>query len=169
MFVFHRMQERAPAPSPLPSAPQSSASPAVSLVGKRAVIVEDEGITQLQLKKILRAKGVQVVGLAGNGREAVEIVLRERPDFVLMDIKMPVMDGLEATERILAECSACIVMLTAFSDAEYRTRAQALGASGYILKPITSETLMPELEAAFQRYRQRQPQKESEEGGRPVK
>lgn len=123
-----------------------------SLRGRRGVIVEDEGLTQLQLKKILRSVGVQVVGIAGNGQEAVEIVLRERPDFVLMDIKMPIMDGLAASERILAEYSTCIVMLTAFSEEEYRRKAQTLGACGYILKPITSETLVPELTEAVRRF-----------------
>ena len=74
----------------------------MSLSGKRAVIVEDEGITQLQLRKLLRSEGIQVVGAASDGQEGVELVLKERPDFVLMDIRMPVMDGLEAMGRILA-------------------------------------------------------------------
>jgi two-component system, response regulator PdtaR len=125
---------------------------AVLLRGKRAVIVEDEGITQLQLKKLLRAEGIQVVGTASNGREGVEFVLRERPDFVLMDVRMPEMDGLEATERILAEYRVCIVMLTAFSDQEYRQRAGALGACGYVLKPFTAETLVPQLETAYRQF-----------------
>lgn len=125
---------------------------AISLRGKRAVIVEDEGITQLQLKKILQSEGIEVVGAAGNGKEGVEFVLRERPDFVLMDIRMPDMDGLEATERILAEYHVCIVMLTAFSDEGYRQRATELGVCGYVLKPVTVETLMPQLKALYHRF-----------------
>jgi response regulator NasT len=125
---------------------------AISLRDKRAVIVEDEGITQLQLKRLLRSEGIAVVGTASNGQEGVECVLRERPDFVLMDIRMPDMDGLEATERILAEYRVCIVMLTAFSDEAYRQRATELGVSGYVLKPVTVETLMPPLKVAYHQF-----------------
>lgn len=125
-----------------------------AFTGKRAVIVEDEGITQLQLTRILRSQGIEVVATAANGQEAVEIVLKEHPDFVLMDIRMPVMDGLEASERILAQLSVCIVMLTAFSDEEYQQRAETLGTCGYVLKPVTVETLIPELEAAYQKFQQ---------------
>lgn len=124
-------------------------SKSVSLKGKRAVIVEDEGITQLQLSKLLRSEEVKVVGTASDGQEGVAVVLKERPDFVLMDIRMPVMDGIEAAERILAEYRVCIVMLTAFSDEGYRQRADRLGACAYVLKPVTVETLMPQLKAAF--------------------
>jgi len=123
-----------------------------SLLGKRAVIVEDEGITQLQLSKLLRSEGIKVVGTASDGQEGVELVLKERPDFVLMDIRMPVMYGLEATERVLTEYRVCIVMLTAFSDEGYRQRAMELGACGYVLKPVTGETLMPQLRAAYHKF-----------------
>jgi len=125
---------------------------ALSLLGKCAVIVEDEGITQLQLRKLLRSEGIKVVGTASDGQEGVELVLKERPDFVLMDIRMPVMDGLEATERILAEYRVCIVMLTAFSDEAYRQQATELGACAYVLKPVTVETLMPQLKAAYHKF-----------------
>lgn len=139
-------------PSITSDAPQSENTVASSLSGKRAVIVEDEGMTQLQLRKIFRSIGVQIVGIAGNGKEAVDIVLREQPDFVLMDIQMPVMDGLEAAERILAQFRVCIVMLTAFSEEAYRQRAEELGTCGYIVKPITSNTLLPLLEAALRKF-----------------
>ena len=143
----------ASSPAFISSSP-SQETQALSLTGKRAVIAEDEGITQLQLARILRSQGIQVVGTASNGKEAVEFVLHAHPDFVLMDIHMPVMDGLEATQRILAEYPVCIVMLTAFSDEVYRQRAEALGTCGYILKPITVETLMPELKAAYHKFHQ---------------
>ena len=126
----------------------------LSLAKKRAVIVEDEGMTQLQLARILRSEGVQVVGTAANGRDGVEVVVKERPDFVLMDIKMPIMDGLEAAERILAQQRVCIILLTAFSEEEYRQRAERLGACGYVLKPFTAETLMPEIESAYHGFHQ---------------
>jgi response regulator NasT len=122
------------------------------LSGKRVAVVEDEGITQLQLSRILRSQGLEVVGTAADGQEAVEVVLATRPDLVRMDIRMPIMDGLEASERILAEYPVCIVMLTAFSDEEYVARAREIGTCGYVLKPITAETLMPQLQAALHRF-----------------
>ena len=123
-----------------------------SLRGKRIAIVEDEGITQLQLSRIVRAEGLEVVGTASDGNRAVELVLSKRPDLVLMDIQMPVMDGLEASELILAQWRVCIVMLTAFSEEELITRAKEIGTCGYVLKPVTVETLMPQLQAAFQLF-----------------
>ena len=127
------------------------------LLGRSAVIVEDEGITQLQLARMLRYEGIRVVGTAGNGKDGVEIVLAERPDFVLMDIRMPVMDGLEAAKLILETYDVCIVMLTAFSDSEYRQKAEGLGVSAYVLKPVTTETLIPQIKAALTRFRSMHP------------
>ncbi len=119
-----------------------------SLRGKRVVVVEDEAITQMQLRKIFQHEGFNVVGTAVNGRAGVETVLRERPDIVLMDINMPLMDGLEAARRILAEYAVCIVMLTAFSEDEYRDRAQEIGTCGFIVKPIDRDLLLPQVEQA---------------------
>lgn len=96
--------------------------------------------------------GVEVVGLASNGEEAVKLVEQFHPDFVLMDIRMPVMDGLEATRRILEMGPTCIILLTAFSDDEYRQAGFAAGANGYILKPITSEMLIPQIKSALARF-----------------
>lgn len=106
----------------------------------------------MQLRRMLAQAGMLVVGMAGNGKEGVEIVLRERPEIVLMDIRMPVMDGLEAAQRILETYPVCILMLTAYSTEEYQRRAQETGAAGYILKPITSQTLLPELRDAYARF-----------------
>lgn len=124
------------------------------LTGKRVIIVEDEGITQLQLRKVLAREGLTIVGVAMSGPEGVEIVLREKPDLVLMDIRMPgEYDGLEAARRILAERSVCIVMLTAFSDQSFQDQARQIGASGYIVKPIDKDTLLPQLEEASKTYK----------------
>jgi response regulator NasT len=132
--------------------PQPGLKTAFDLAGKRGVVVEDEGVTQLQLRRILRTAGIEVVGVAANGRDAVEIVRQTKPDFVLMDVRMPVMDGLEATRRILAHERVCIIMLTAFSEEEYQQEAQNIGASGYVLKPITSNTLLPQLAEALRQF-----------------
>jgi response regulator NasT len=115
-------------------------------------ICEDEGITQMQLRRILTRAGARVVVIAGDGKAGVDAVLRERPDLVLMDIKMPVMDGLEAARQIIAAYSVCIVMLTAYATDEYQQEAEALGACGYVVKPITAQTLLPQLAEALARF-----------------
>lgn len=121
-------------------------------------MVEDEGIAILQLRRTLTQAGLKVVGAAANGREGVEVVLREKPDLVLMDIRMPVMDGIEATRQILASYSVCVVMLTAYSTDDYLQQAEKVGACGYVLKPVTATTLLAQLQTAFQKFLQ--------EGGR---
>ncbi len=122
------------------------------LIGKRILICEDEGVTQMQLRRTLSKAGMHVVGAAINGLEGMEMTLRERPDIVLMDIRMPVMDGLEASRRILETTAVCIVLLTAYSDAEYQQQALNYGVSDYIVKPITSDLLLPLLLEAYRRF-----------------
>ncbi|MCW3099280.1 MAG: two-component response regulator [Chthonomonadaceae bacterium] len=129
--------------------------PISPLAGKRIVTVEDEGITQLQLKKALTAAGLIVVGQASNGEEGVELILRERPDLVTMDINMPIMDGLEATRQITEQDGPCVVILTSYNDAEHRHRAEEAHACGYALKPITSEALLSALEQGYARRKRR--------------
>lgn len=126
-----------------------------TLVGKRVIIVEDEGITQIQLRQILTRAGLMVLGSATSGPEGVEMVARETPDLVLMDIRMPgEYDGLEAARRILAEQTVCIVMLTAFNDDDYKAQARQIGACGYVVKPIDRDTLLPQLESAYKQWKQ---------------
>ena len=108
------------------------------LAGKRILIVEDEGITQLQLRKILLRAGLDVIGSAANGKEGVEMALQEKPDLILMDITMPVMDGLQATKQIVAQLSPCIMILTAYTDEEYRQAAQKRARRG-----ISPSRLLP--------------------------
>ena len=124
------------------------------LNGKRVIIVEDEGVTQMQLRRTLSHNGLIIIGTAINGRDGSELALRERPDIVLMDVRMPIMDGMEATRRILSEARLCIVMLTAFSDQEYRDKAQDLGVSGYVIKPVTSDMLLPLMCQALREFEQ---------------
>jgi len=134
--------------------PDRSAEPGI-LKGKRVVIIEDEAITQLQLRKICQSGGMQVVGLASDGEQGVQKVLDSKPDLVLLDINLPLLDGLAAAEQMLEHCSACLVIITAYDGEDYQQRARDLGVSAYIIKPVTALTLLPKLEAAFQRFKQR--------------
>lgn len=120
------------------------------LMGKRIVVVEDEEITRQQLSAGLSRVGLTVVGMAANGEDGVALVLRERPDIVLMDIEMPVMDGLEATRQIMAQYRTCIIMLTAYSD--WQEKAWQAGASGYITKPLTGISLRLQIHEALDRF-----------------
>jgi AmiR/NasT family two-component response regulator len=151
---MHRLlSDDNPSSSPPFVKPQADRSGSV-LRGKRVVIVEDEGITQLQLHRILTFIEMVVVGSARSGPQGVDAVLREKPDLVLMDIRMPgEYDGLEAARRILAVQSICVVMLTAFSEQGFREQAQDIGVCGYIIKPIDQDTLIPQLEAALSSFR----------------
>ncbi len=117
------------------------------------MIVEDEGVTQLYLRRALTRAGMFVVGVANNGMRGIEVVLRERPDLVLMDIRMPgEIDGLEAARRILAEYRVCMVMLTAYAIEEYQAQAREIGTCGYLLKPISIELLVSVLEQAYTKF-----------------
>lgn len=135
-------------------APRSEPGAGV-LRNRRVVIVEDEAITQMQLRKICLSAGMQVVGLAADGEQGVQKVLEARPDMVILDINLPLVDGLSAAERMLKEVSACVVMLTAYDGEEYRQRAEFLGTCAYIIKPVTASSLLPKLQAAFQRFQSR--------------
>jgi len=122
------------------------------LKGKRVVICEDEGLIVMQLNLALTHAGLVVVGMAGNGQEAVETVLRERPDLVTMDVRMPLLDGIEATRQILSVYPVCILVVSAFANAGYQDKARQAGASGYLVKPILGETLLPALQSAWQAF-----------------
>ncbi len=135
----------------LPCQPQGAESQA-DLRDRRVVIVEDDALSQLHIKRILRSQDMEVVGMASDGQEAIRMVLDLRPDVVVMDIKMPCLNGLEASERILQQYPVCIVILSAFSDVEYYQKADTIGTSGYIVKPISAETLVPQLLFAYRKF-----------------
>jgi YesN/AraC family two-component response regulator len=130
---------------------QSTPPPFLSaLAGKRIVTVEDESITQMQLRKVLTRAGLVVVGQAMNGRDGVELILREKPDLVTMDITMPIMDGLEATRQIMEQDNTCVVIVSAYTNEEYRQKAAEVGACGYVVKPIAAASLLPALEYIYE-------------------
>ena len=121
---------------------------------RRAVVAEDEALIRMDVVETLREAGFDVVGEAANGEEAVAPATQLRPDVVGMDVKMPVMDGITAAERIAKEHAAPVVLLTAFSQAELVERARDAGAMAYVIKPFTPADLLPAVEIAISRYRQ---------------
>lgn len=118
----------------------------------RLVVVDDEPITRMDLKEMLEEAGYQVVDEATDGLMAVEITRRCRPDLVLMDIKMPRMDGLKAAEQISRENLAPVVLLTAYSQKELINVAKSAGVLGYLVKPIRESDLLPMVEVAYSRH-----------------
>lgn len=120
----------------------------------RIVVAEDETIIRLDIVETLTAQGYEVVGEADNGERAVELVESLRPDVVLMDISMPVMDGLSATRTIADRSLAPVVILTAFSQRELIDQATQAGAMSYIVKPFSETDLVPAIELARARFEQ---------------
>jgi AmiR/NasT family two-component response regulator len=118
----------------------------------RVVVAEDEALIRLDLVEMLGEEGYQVVGQAGDGEEAVRLAEELRPDLVMLDVKMPVLDGISAAERIAAARIAPVVMLTAFSQRELVERARDAGAMAYLVKPFTQGDLVPAIELAVSRY-----------------
>ncbi|GAA1777755.1 response regulator [Streptomonospora arabica] len=124
----------------------------VTTTQSRVVIAEDEALIRLDLKEMLEEDGYAVVGEAGDGETAIRLAGEHRPDLVILDIKMPVLDGLSAAERIAAERIAPVVILTAFSQRELVERARDAGAMAYLVKPFSKSDLVPAIEMAVSRY-----------------
>ena len=117
---------------------------------KRIVIAEDEPIACMDLCETLRELGCDVVGTAADGFDAVELCREYKPDVVLMDVNMPVFDGLSAAETIIEEeLAGCVVLLTAFSDSALIERAKRIGVSAYLVKPVNPQMLLPSIELAY--------------------
>jgi len=120
--------------------------------GRSVVIAEDEALIRLDLKEMLEEQGYTVVAEAANGEEAVRLAEQHRPDLVVLDVKMPRLDGISAAEQIAAARVAPVVMLTAFSQPELVERARTAGAMAYVVKPFTIADLLPAIEMAVARY-----------------
>jgi AmiR/NasT family two-component response regulator len=120
--------------------------------GTRVLIAEDEALIRLDLAEMLRDEGYQVVGEAADGQEAVELAQELRPDLVIMDVKMPRRDGIDAAAEIAAKRIAPVVVLTAFSQRELVEKARDAGAMAYLVKPFSVSDLIPAIELAVSRY-----------------
>lgn len=120
--------------------------------GARIVVAEDEAIIRMDLVEMLTEAGYQVVGQASNGQEAIDLVKENRPDLAILDVKMPVMDGISAAEEIIH--IAPVLMLTAFSQKELVERARDAGVMAYVVKPFSATDLIPAMEIAMSRHRQ---------------
>ncbi|RIJ78481.1 response regulator [Nakamurella silvestris] len=119
---------------------------------RRVLIAEDEALIRLDLKEMLAEEGYSVVGEAGDGEQAVALATELKPDLVIMDVKMPKMDGIQAAATITNDQIAPVIMLTAFSQPDLTARAIEAGAMAYLVKPFTKNDLLPAIELAVARY-----------------
>jgi response regulator NasT len=119
---------------------------------RRVLIAEDEALIRLDLREMLIEEGYDVVGEAADGETALRLAEQTRPDLVILDIKMPIMDGLAAAEKIAAARLAPVVILTAFSQRDLVERARAAGAMAYLVKPFQKSDLVPAIEIAASRF-----------------
>ncbi len=138
---------------------------------RTVAVLDDEPLTRMDLRDMLTEQGFDVVGEAADGFDAVELCREKHPDVVLMDVKMPVFDGLTASETILTENLAdCVVLLTAFSDGGIVERAGQAGVTGYLVKPIDQKSLTPTIEVALaQGRRLRRARQEAEEAQEKIR
>jgi AmiR/NasT family two-component response regulator len=119
---------------------------------RTVVIAEDETLIRMDLAEMLTEEGYDVVGQAGDGAKAIELAERLTPDLVILDVKMPVLDGIAAAEAIAGKRIAPVVILTAFSQRELVERARDAGAMAYLVKPFTKSDLVPAIEMAVSRF-----------------
>lgn len=116
---------------------------------KRILIAEDESIIRMDIKMMLEDRGYEVVGEAGDGDKAIELAYSLKPDLILMDIKMPKLDGLKASRIIAEQLDLPILVLTAYSQKEFIAKAQQDNILGYLVKPISESNLIPAIEVAL--------------------
>ncbi|QSB03943.1 ANTAR domain-containing response regulator [Natronoglycomyces albus] len=121
---------------------------------KRVLIAEDEGLIRLDLAEMLTEEGYDVVAEAADGEAAVQLATEHEPDLVICDIQMPIMDGLQAAEKIVSARIAPVVILTAFSQRDLIARAQSAGAMAYLVKPFQKSDLVPAIELSLTRFQE---------------
>lgn len=141
-------QRPAPQRSPAPEEPAGDPTPAP----RRVLVAEDDSLIRMDLTEMLREEGYDVVGEAPNGQVAVDLTESLSPDLVIMDVKMPVRDGIDAAGEIARKRLAPVVMLTAFSQRDFVEKARDAGAMAYLVKPFSKADLVPAIEVAVSRY-----------------
>lgn len=119
---------------------------------RRVLIAEDEALIRLDLKEMLEEEGYSVVGEAADGAQAVQLAEELKPDLIILDVKMPVLDGIAAAEQIARKRIAPVVILTAFSQRDLVEKAREAGAMAYLVKPFQKKDLLPTIEMALSRY-----------------
>jgi AmiR/NasT family two-component response regulator len=133
----------------------SADPPSLQLSAKyRVLVAEDEALIRLDLVEMLTEAGYDVIGEVSDGESAITLARDSRPDVVILDVKMPVMDGITAAETIVKERLAAVLMLTAFSQHDLVVRAKEAGAMAYLLKPFTIGDLIPAIEIAVGRHQE---------------
>lgn len=120
----------------------------------KVLIAEDEPIVRMDLRELLEGQGYQVIGEASDGQSAIDIARREKPDVIIMDIRMPGMDGIEAAKILTEEEIAPLIFLTAYSDKELVEKAKEVGVIAYLVKPYKETDLFPAIEMAIARFKE---------------
>ena len=131
---------------------QQAAEAPPEVAPRRVLVAEDEALIRLDLVEMLREEGYEVAGQAADGDEAVTLATELRPDLVIMDVKMPKVDGIEAASVIAGKRIAPVVILTAFSQRDLVERARDAGAMAYLVKPFAKRDLVPAIELAMSRF-----------------
>ena len=121
----------------------------------KLVVAEDEAIIRIDLVELLGESGFDVVAQTGRGDEAIDLVEEHKPDLIVLDIKMPGLDGIAATEKIAEMKTTAILILSAFSQQDLIDQAQSAGAQGYLVKPFHKAELVPAIETAYARFKEK--------------
>ncbi|MEU6646024.1 response regulator [Saccharomonospora sp. NPDC046836] len=130
----------------------TEANGVVAAPQRRVLVAEDEALIRLDLVEMLREEGYEVVGEAGDGEEAIKLANDLKPDLVILDVKMPKLDGIEAASKITGDRVAPVVILTAFSQRDLVERARDAGTMAYLVKPFAKRDLVPAIELAISRF-----------------